>query len=572
MSTSKEIMAMTHARRFARLTVLALLVGLTLPALAQAQDPAAIGSHGVTRQEYTQGDTVFTPTGFPGPVEFTGVVHYPTDLINGPYPLVLYLHGRHQTCGTSTLEWPCTGGRLPIKNFIGYDYSANQLASHGYIVISISANGINARDNSVTDLGAFARAQLIDRHLEYWRTLNTVGAAPFGALFVGRVDLTRVGTMGHSRGGEGIARHVSLNAAKASPFPLRVLVPIAPTNFSRFQVNNTFKVAQILSYCDGDVSDLQGVHFYDDARFLMTTSGYQQYINVMGGNHNFYNSIWTNDDWLFQPADPFCSVGGAMSARLTAAQQRAVGTAYLATYFRTEVGGEPGFFGYIDGSTGKPPTVSALAIHASYQGNNTQRRDLNRLLTNADLTTNFLGGATSQTGLTPHDLCGGLAPQPLHCLAGSTARQPHTTPSARSTMRGMSQLRTGWNATTATFVHQIPAGPSRDISAFDFFQFRAVVNFTDGRNPVGAPRDLVVRFTDALGAVQSLRVGMFSGALYYPPGVNGPVPKALQNVIRLPLSALTTVNKTQIREVAFLFNQQATGALLISEISFYNKP
>ncbi len=57
---------------------------------------------------------------------------------------------------------------------------------------------------------------------------------------------------------------------------------------------------------------------------------------------------------------------------------------------------------------------------------------MNRLLTATNLTTNTLGGATTQTGLTPHDLCGGPSPQPAQCLPStqSTTRQPHTVASA----------------------------------------------------------------------------------------------------------------------------------------------
>jgi hypothetical protein len=553
-----------------------LLTALGAFAFAQG-DPAATGPHAVTTQEYTQGDTAFTPVGFPGPVEFTAVVHYPTDLENGPYPLVLYLHGRHQTCGTSTLEWPCTGGRLAIQSYRGYDYSGQQLASNGYIVVSVGANGINARDNSVSDLGAAARAELIDRHLEFWRTLDTAGAAPFGTLFVGRVDLSRVGTMGHSRGGEGVMRHFTYNAAKATPFPLKVIVPIAPTNFSRWQVNQAVAVAQILAYCDGDVSDLQGVHYYDDARYLMTNGGYHAYVTVMGANHNFFNTVWTpglgpgaGDDWSIT-ADPQCGTG-AGSGRLSAASQRAVGLAYLASFFRTEVGGEAAFFGYVDGSSGKPPTVQSLDLHASFHGSDAQRRDVNRLLATADLSTDFLGGAASQTGLSPHDLCGGLAPQPIHCLSGqSTSRMPHTAPSSLSSRRGLSQLRTGWSDRGALFSNAIPPGSSRDVSGFGFLQFRASVNFADARNTAATAQDLSVRLTDGSGGSATVRAGQFSDALFYPPGTQSAVPKVLQHTVRVPLTALAGVNLTNVAEVALLFDQRSSGALLISDLHFYRQ-
>jgi hypothetical protein len=561
----------TLSRRLPATLVLTLVV---VPAFGQG-DPAASGSHAASTEEYSQGDTAFTPAGFPGAVEFTAVVHYPTDLENGPYPLVLYLHGRHHTCGTSTLEWPCTGGRMPVLSYRGYDYSGQQLASHGYIVVSVSANGINARDNSTSDLGATARAELIDRHLEFWRTLNTVGASPFGALFVGRVDLSRVGTMGHSRGGEGVMRHFSYNAVKPTPFPLKVIVPIGATNFSRWQVNQAVAVAQLLPYCDGDVSNLQAVHYYDDARYLMTSGGLQAYVTVMGGNHNFFNTLWTpglgpgaGDDWTIV-GDPHCG-SGAGSGRLSAAEQRAVGLAYLASFFRTEVGNESEFLGFVDGSAGTPPTLRTFDLHVSYHGNDSQRRDVNRLLTAADLRTNFLGGATSQAGLSPHDLCGGEMPQSQHCLSGqATSRMPHTASSSLSTRRGLSQLRTGWSAPGAIFSNEIPAGPFRDVSSFPYLQFRVTVDFADGRNAMAADQDLSVRFADGSGASETLRVGQTSNALFYPPGTQSAVPKILHHTVRVPLASLTSVNPANISEVAMLFDQRPSGALLISDLHFY---
>ncbi len=559
----------------------ALLLTLGATASAQAPDPSLRGAFTTTNAEYNLGDTAFTPPGFPAAVELRGVVFHPTNLAAGPFPLVLFLHGRHATCflgSTAALEWPCTAGRSPILSFRGYDYAADHLASHGYVVVSISANGINARDASVADAGALARAQLIQRHLDQWSTYNATGAAPFGTQFVGRVDLSRIGTMGHSRGGEGVARHYLYNLTQPSPYPVKVVVPIAPTNFGRWQVNNGVAVAQLLAYCDGDVSDLQGVHFYDDARYNLVSSGFQQYVNVLGANHNFFNSNWTpgsafpsSDDWTAFVAggsgDVWCGTG-AGNGRLSAAQQRDVGLAYLTAFFRNQVGGESALLPWIDGTGGRPPAVSALALHVAFQPDNTRRRDLNRLQVQAELTTNNVGGAVSQSGLTPQDLCGGATPQPQNCLTGqSSARDPHRSPS--TTIAGLSRLRTGWSATSAVFTNDVPVGGSRDVSTFQYFQFRSAVNFTDTRNPAAQPQDFSVRFTDGAGASQTLRVGQFSNALYYPPGTVGPVPKVLTNGVRLPLSALTTVDKTNLARVEVLFNQQPSGAVFVADAHFY---
>ena len=135
------------------LLVLSLLLGgAWAPGVsAQTPDPGAPGPLSVTREEYNFGDTAFQPSNFPGPVELLASVHYPTNLSGGPFPLILFLHGRHATCfvgGSALLQWPCTAnGSQPIPSYKGYDYVSEVLASHGYIVVSISANGVNAVDN-----------------------------------------------------------------------------------------------------------------------------------------------------------------------------------------------------------------------------------------------------------------------------------------------------------------------------------------------------------------------------------------------------------------------------------------
>jgi hypothetical protein len=258
---------MKNCIRTLSIAVFFFLVAGVAPALGQ--DPGAPGPLAVTREEYNFGDTAFQPTNFPGPVELLASIHYPTALA-GPYPMIILLHGRHATCFSGTggafLQWPCTNNREPIPSYKGYDYVSEVLASHGYVVVSISANGTNAVDNSVFDLGALARAELIQKHLDILNTFNTTGGAPFGNKFVGKFDLSKVGTMGHSRGGEGVVRHYVLNNSLGAPYGIKAVFPLAPVDFNRFVVNNA-ALNVLLPYCDGDVADLQGVHFYDDARY-----------------------------------------------------------------------------------------------------------------------------------------------------------------------------------------------------------------------------------------------------------------------------------------------------------------
>src|SRR5215207_3616648 len=564
--------------------------GAALGVNAQTPDPGTAGPLAVTREEYDYGNLAFQPSGFPSAVELKASVHYPTGLPGGPYPVVVFMHGRHVTCyrnQTAALRWPCRNGETVIPSYQGYDYIAQNLASHGYVVVSVSANGIKAYDNNVTDLGMQARAELIQRHLQQWNTFNTAGAAPFGTKFVGKVDLTRVGTMGHSRGGEGVVKHYAYNLSQGSPYGVKAVFPLAPVNFNRTIANNV-PLSVVLPYCDGDVNDNQGVHFYDDARYNVAGDASPKHtIQVMGGNHNFFNTVWTPglfpagtaDDWTAFTSggsgDAQCGTG-AGNHRLTAAQQRGVGLAYISAVMRTYVGGESQFLPYLTGAAAPPPSAQTTELHVSYHAPDTAstRRDVNRLLTSTNLTTNTLGGATTQSGMTPHDLCGGPSPQPQHCLpaAQSTARQPHTTVSARATtVRGLSQLRTGWSAITANYRNDLPLG-ARDVSGFRWLTFRVSVNFADTRNPSGIGQNFSVVLTDGAGAVSTVTVNSYSDVLFYPPGSVGPVPKVLLNTARIPVTAFSGVNLADIRSVQFNFNQSPSGALLISDVAFASPP
>jgi hypothetical protein len=208
----------------------------------------------------------------------------------------------------------------------------------------------------------------------------------------------------------------------------------------------------------------------------------------------------------------------------------------------------------------------------SYHAPANRRLDVNRLLNDTNLTTNNLGGAAIQTALSPYELCGGDAPQAQRCIAGANnAQQPHTTPSARSPLRGLSQLNTGWNDLTGNYRNNIPPGQG-NVSSFQALQFRVSVSFADARNLAGLASDFRVVLTDASGGSASVRVSDVSGALYFPPGEVLAVPKVVLNTVRVPLSAFSGVNLNNVRSVQFTFNERLQGGILITDVAFASAP
>lgn len=532
---------------------------------AALPDPLEHGPNRIATTEYDDGDTAFSPPGFPGPVEVRASVHYPRQLDGGPYPLVVLLHGRHATCysgSDATGGWPCATGLKPIPSYQGYDYLARNLASWGYVVVSVSANGINARDADSSDSGMTARGQLVQLHLDKWQKFATKGGAPFGKRFVGAVDMQNVGTMGHSRGGEGVVRNFQINAELGSPYGIRAVLPLAPVDFGR-PVINKVPLSVLLPYCDGDVTDLQGVHFYDDARYNVSSDPAPKYVQeIIGANHNHFNTVWTPGRF---PAgtwdDSTCP-----SFDLTAAQQRDVGEAYMAAFFRMHLGGDERFTPYFDGTDVAPDSVRPAKVHTAYHAPSAQRRDLNRFLDSTALTRNDLGGDVSQQRLTPFDLCGGAPPQPQHCLPVHSWQQPHTV-GARP---GLSQLRYGWTGGVGRLTNTIPAA-ARNVSRFEALTFRVARDFVDPRTPDGAVPDFDVAITDGTGDRASVRVTAWSDALFAQPGSGDDLPKLVLTTVRIPLESFEGVDLGKIRKVTFKHNRARSGAILVTDLAFTDR-
>lgn len=552
--------------RSRRLRAAAATLALALSAVAGAElaqaapvgpDLSARGPHQVTRTGYDFGDTAFEVEGFPGGIELAGVVHHPGVLDRG-YPLVLIQHGRHSTCGLpdgkATMEWPCLAGTTPIRSLAGYEYLADNLASHGYVVVSIGANGINAVDQKTADRGMAARAALIEKHLRLWVDWATRGGAPFGDRFRGAVDLTRVGTMGHSRGGEGVVTHQVSYGAKAVDYRLGAVFALAPVDFYRPKINGT-PFATLLPTCDGDVSDLQGARFYDDSRYAVAGDPAAKYtVAVTAANHNFFNTVWSPssgvagalDDAGYLPdwegEESICHPRNAR--RLSETEQRAVGLGYVNGFFRAQLGGESALAPVWSGRVEQPagiPTKAAVQVAYHAPDLAERRRDVNRLVSEADLERNQLGGSVTVAK--------------LDSALRTAPRAPHL---------GLRLLRTVWDQRGGALVNTLPAG-SRDVSRYATLRLRAVQDSRDRRNTPGVEQDLSVVLVDGAGRTAAVPVAPRSRALDYPEVGRD---LFLLGQVRVELAEFTGVDLTDVREVRLVFDRFERGGIGVDDLLF----
>ncbi|GAA3108786.1 hypothetical protein JOF29_001539 [Kribbella aluminosa] len=537
-------------------------------------DPGALGKYKVDTAEYNLGDEAVYLPGLGHRSELLGKVYTPHGAI-GPRPLVVFLHGRHENCygeptDPNSLDkpWPCPKGMKPVPSYRGYDGPATALASNGYQVVSISANAINGWDGDAYDAGAQARAELILDHLALWRKWSTIGGGPFGTRFVGKVDLQNVGLMGHSRGGEGVARAAVLNADRGGQYGIRAVLPLAPTDFARATVPGV-AMSVVLPYCDGDVSDLEGQQFYDDTRYSVSgDTAPRSTVTVLGADHNFFNTEWTPgqsvapsiDDWAGDEKESPC--GAKTPGRLTAKQQQAVGTAYVAGFFRLQLGHERQFLPQFDGSDSRAASAGKAVIRVVSQAPLASREDLNHF------DTALPAGAVS--GKATATVCAGVtstavrAALPTCMSTDDWANAPHWTTAwfaSKTPTTAVTKLK--WSGANGVVRIAVPAW-QRDVRRFAALTFRAAPD------PAGKPTtDLTVRVVDGHGRAAAVPVSTVSDALVRMPGANGNgLPKNLLRTVRVPLTSLVGVDLSDVRSVELRTDRVATGSAYVSDLSF----
>ena len=574
-------MEVKNKKRLRLFVAILLVAQLFSQAIAATPDPGIVGPYTVISQIYDFGDQAFTPANYDA-VEVRGKVFYPSNLSAGPFPLIILVHGRHEICyqsgsNTAYAAWPCSSGDNEIPNYLGYDYLAQRLASHGYIVVSIGANGIYPSENMTGEYGMQARAELVQHHLNLWKQFNTTGGTPFGNTFVGKVDLSKVGTMGHSRGGEGVVQNALYNKSLGSPYGIKAVLAVAPTNFNRYVLNGV-ALGVVLPYCDGDVYSLAGLHYYDDTRYSDPADEAPKHtLLMMGANHNFFNSIWTPgqfvagtaddwDDYLSNGAyDPHCGSAASGNKRFDEAKQKAALMSYACAFFRVYVGGEKQFAPILEAEDPITPASSTLSgpeIHISYHPPSSKRIDVNRMIGQLSKVTNTMTDSAKQSGLSNYTVCGDATANQF-CLGVSNAQEPHDN-YGNTQQLGLSQLELEWNNSNGWYENKLPS-KYKNLSQFHSIQFRASVNFAT--SPLNQAMDFDVQLRTVSGATQTIRVSDYSNALFFPPGtLTGYVPKIIHNTIKIPLSKFNSIDLSKVAAIRFKFSESSVGAIIVSDL------
>ena len=549
-------------------------------------DASGIGPSATATAEYRLAAAIDPDVLSDRATEIWARVYWPDPLPDNS-PLLVFLHGNHFTCGQCpfgavfvgyecfqgetqvarndnsaqyTTTGTCPADSVVVPSHEGYGYLATQLASWGYIVVSINVNrGINAGGGVAGDGGLnLARGRMILKHmtlLSRWNQGLDPTPASLGIDLTGKLDFSNFGMMGHSRGGEGIRAAYQQYRDTGSVWPGR----IGPVNFkgmfeigpvdgqtSRILTPDGTNWEVILPMCDGDVSNLQGIRPYDRVRYVFTDDPPTQKGNstVYGANHNYFNTEWQASDssGCTGPNNPRIFNPGAS---LGSPQQQQVASFLIPALFRGAVGpaADPTFLNNLDPLYSTLPALDAVTRVDRGFTRSPRSPDVSVVLENftsaATFTTSNL--ASFQRGtLTEHD----------------AARQVG--------------LIT-WNFADATvYLESDWASGAVDLSTYAIFEFD-VDRQQNPLNPV-TPTNFHVQLVQAGGTLSDPVSANNYAVADGPQGGPGGGVHAMLKTARIPIGDFTNVDLTQIAGVRFTFDDTTSGAIFLSTIAVDTAP
>jgi hypothetical protein len=394
-----------------------------------ARDPTATGPLLVTSlSSYTASGAT---AGFT-----TARLWYPTSIaLLGQRPLVVISHGNgHQ------YSW--------------YDYLGTHLASWGFIVISHQNNTVPGIETASTTT------------LQHTSAIIAQQATVAGGAINGRIDVSRIGWIGHSRGGEGIARaydRIFDNSYTPTGYGLaniKFLCSIAPTDFLGASSANPHAANFMLLWgaADGDVSGVPNNTVAWSFDLAERCTGFRNTVYVHGADHNDFNCCGTND---FQ---------GPSGTAINNAGAQAVAKAFILAALKYHLESETalGEFLWRPSSSLRPPGVSAAftIVKEVVPAASANVRTVDNFQTETGLGTSSSGGAVASTVT---NISEAIARDTDNTYTWSTSN-PHNGSIRATSSDTQRMVAWDWNVSAGMTWDLLPA--LRDLSSWTFVQAR----------------------------------------------------------------------------------------------------
>jgi len=256
----------------------------------------------------------------------------------GPFPLVLIVHGNHQ---------------MEVFSDGGYDWLGEHLAGRGYLFASVDENFFNG--NWVGDYSqgeSYVRGWLLLKHLDLWKQWNATEGNPF----FGKVDLSNIALIGHSRGGQAVVTAGAMNPLNVHPedgnrklsfhHGIRSIISIAPNDPyqpSGWPVTLTnVNFLTLFGGHDSDATGFWGQRPYFRTKFTDGNYWCKSAVYIYRGNHGQFNTVWGRYDQN-PPARWVLNTKPLMSGD----DQRKAAKAFITAFLEATLRGQKGYLDFL---------------------------------------------------------------------------------------------------------------------------------------------------------------------------------------------------------------------------------
>ena len=465
----------------------------------------------------------------------------------GPFPLAIFAHGNHNP---------------PENSTSGYLYLCELLASHGIIAATIDVNFLNGFNWGENDGRAIAHLE----HIKQFQIWNTQVGHPLE----GKVDLSRVMLIGHSRGGEAVGHASTFNSMSqvqfdpdAPPIPLdgsqglgpyqfnlRGVVAIAPTDGQYVpvsgqpsQVHHNYLLLH--GSRDGDVFTFEGYKTYDRshpvdlANPTQPAVGFKSLLWIYRANHNYFNSVWMQES----------------ERTLERHQQEQIAKVYISAFAMIVLQDKLEYTDLLrDYHFGVAVGWLPADIELVSQYQDPHRRFIQHF---------------EEPGVNlaiSNPVMGTVEPSSINAKKQSFFGNP-----TQILYQETQGLRLVWSNING--VYRIKLEPETlEIETFKFLVFR-IGQSKESNNPIGREQDFTIEIGDGLKVV-SLKASSINKIIYPDQYLTSRllIARTVMQTFRIPLEQLQAqgLNVKHLTEIKFAFNIVPSGVLYLDEIQLSN--
>jgi len=476
-----------------------------------------------------------------GPV--SGIIAVPNT--DEPRPLVVIFHGASRM-GHANIN---------ARVYAGFDYLVRQLAAEGFVALSINVNANYAfmlGEPLYTDAWAF---ETFDAHIAALERANAGEHASHVIDLAGRVDLTQIHLIGHSRGGE-IAAGLARREREAGQNRIQSIIHLATAagTFFLFPDDPNFDpeadaaqfaqpdvpTAIILPEFDGDIVGLDGQGIFDEIFGAAQNQTFANAVFLRGAGHNFFNRMIEIDD---RPNAAFSDDESTWLSR----EEHEEFIMHYAAAFLAAATGQREAFGTFNPAEPQPSTMFGFDVMASTYFPGVQAF--------AELPVNFVQSIPLQSvghGLFNHPGVLGRPGQALELYA------------------------VAWEDRTSSVTFDVLIEDVSQAAAISLF---VGIDASDVRNTMGEYQSVTLALIDRDGAEQSIVIPRGTSALFTHLGEQGqtegfPEGEIIEfwlgytplGEIRVPLHDFDALDLSRLAQLSLRFDQTDAGAMMLSGI------